>query len=129
LRINPPEIKMLSKTIRSMTILAAVLASCCASAQPGPAQAVATGCAAATSRIQPLAEHAGVQAEFARLSGTCLKELYLRCSRESSQGLLDFGEAALCSFGHEALLKGEFGGNFNALLAWWRVHRDDPLGK
>lgn len=120
---------MTSKTIQSMTILAAVLASSYASAQPGPAQAGATRCRAATSHIQPVAEHARVQAEFARLSGTCLKELYLRCSRESSQGLLDFRQAALCSSGHEALLKGEFGGDFNALLAWWRGHRDDPLGK
>lgn len=120
---------MLSKVIRSMTILAALLASWCASAQAGPAQAEATGCTAATSRIQPMSEHARVQAEFARLSGACLKELYLRCSRESSQGLLDFGAAALCSSGHEALLNSEFGGDFNALLAWWRVHRDDPLGK
>lgn len=120
---------MLSMVFRFMTILTAVMASWCASAQPGPAQAGATECAAATSRIQPVAEHARVQAEFARLSGTCLKELYLRCSREASQGLLDFGAAALCSSGHEALLKGEFGGDFNALLAWWRVHRDDPLGK
>lgn len=120
---------MLSKVFRFITIVAAVLASWCASAQPGPAQAGATGCTAATSRIQPLTEHSRVQTEFARLSAPCLKELYLRCSQKSSQGLLDFGDAALCSFGHEALLKKEFGGDFNALLAWWRVHRDDPLGK
>ena len=120
---------MPSKVIQSMTILALATASWCASAQPGSTQAGTIGCRVAASRIQPLAEHARVQAEFAQLSGACLKELYLRCSRESSQGLLDFGEAALCSSGHEALLKSEFGGDFNALLAWWRVHRDDPLGK
>lgn len=120
---------MLSKTVQSMMILVVALASWPTSAQPGSAQSGSVRCGIATSRIQPLAERARVQAEFAQLSGACLKELYLRCSRESSQDLLGFGEAALCSLGHEALLKSEFGGDFNALLAWWRVHRDDPVGR
>jgi hypothetical protein len=29
-----------------------------------------------------------------------------------------------CSLGHEALLRRVFGGDFNALLAWWRSQRE-----
>ena len=37
---------------------------------------------------------------------------------------MGFDEAALCSIGFEALKKRKFGGDFNAMLAWWRLHRD-----
>lgn len=79
------------------------------------------------SSIQINAERAHVQAEFAQLSNACLKELYLWCSQESSQRLFGFAEAAWCSFGHEALLKSGFGGDFHALMDWWRVHRNDSV--
>ena len=54
-----------------------------------------------------------------------LERLFLRCSRESSERFMGFGEAALCSIGFEALKKRKFGGDFNAMLAWWRLHRDE----
>lgn len=120
---------MLSKTVQATMVLAAILGTWPRSALPGSSQPLAGRCEIAISRIQPVSQRTRVEAEFAQLSGTCLKELYLRCSRESSQNLLGFREAVLCSFGHETLLKREFGGDFNALLAWWRVHRDDPVGR
>jgi hypothetical protein len=57
----------------------------------------------------------------------CLKTLFLRCSRDAGERLLDNGDAALCSIGHEGLLRHGFDGNFDALLTWWRAHRDDPI--
>jgi len=54
-----------------------------------------------------------------------LKALYLRCVRESNRRLLGFDEATLCSIVGDALKARSFGGDFNALLAWWRLHRDD----
>lgn len=120
---------MLLKTAYSMIILTVAFATGPISAQPVSAQSAANVCKVAASRIQAHSERTRVQAEFAQLSTACLKELYLRCSHGASQGLLGFGEATWCSFGHEALLKSEFGGDFNALLAWWQVHRDDPVGQ
>ena len=54
-----------------------------------------------------------------------LERLFLLCSRESSQRLMGFDEAALCSVGFEALKKRKFGGDFDAMVAWWRLHRDE----
>jgi len=69
----------------------------------------------------------GLHARFERMAERDLKLFYLRCSRDSSQRRLDFGEAAGCSAGSEVLKQRSFGGDFDALLAWWRIHRDDPI--
>lgn len=65
-----------------------------------------------------------LRVHFERLSEPDLERLFLRCSRESSQRLMGFDEAAVCSTGFEALKKRKFGGDFSAMLAWWRLHRD-----
>jgi hypothetical protein len=62
-----------------------------------------------------------------RVAEAELKTQYLRCARESSRRLLGFDEAAVCTIVGDALKARSFGGDFNALLAWWRLHRDDPL--
>lgn len=49
-----------------------------------------------------------------------LKAFYLRCSRTAMQGSIGSNDIALCSIGYEILLKRAFGGDFFALLAWWR---------
>jgi len=66
-------------------------------------------------------------AHFELVGEVNLKVVYLRCARESSQRLLGFDEAARCSVAGEFLRVRSFGGDFNALLAWWRQHRDDPI--
>lgn len=66
-------------------------------------------------------------AHFESVGEVNLKRLYLRCARESSQRLLGFDEAARCGVVGEVLKARSFGGDFNALLAWWRQHRDDRL--
>jgi hypothetical protein len=120
---------MLSKKVYSMMVLTVAFASSSLYAPSASTQSGADVCKEAMSHIQPQAERSRVQAEFAQLPNPCLEDLYLKCSRESSQRMLGFGEATWCSFGHEALLKGEFGGDFNALLTWWKTHRDDLVGR
>jgi len=66
-------------------------------------------------------------AHFELVEEINLKAVYLRCSRESSQRLLGFDEAARCSIAGEVLKVRGFGGDFGALLAWWLKHRDDRI--
>ena len=70
-------------------------------------------------------DHQRLFAHFEVVDASQLKAVYLRCARDSSQRLLDFDEAARCSIAGEVLKARLFGGDFNALLAWWRQHRDD----
>ena len=56
-----------------------------------------------------------------------LKSDYLRSDRASSQHRLPPEAAAHCSTIGEELLKREFDGGFDRLLAWWQVARQAPL--
>jgi hypothetical protein len=56
-----------------------------------------------------------------------LKALFLLCSRDAAERMLGFEEGARCVIVLEVLKKRSFGGDFGALLAWWRSHRDDPV--
>lgn len=67
-----------------------------------------------------------LRAHAERLPERDLERWFLRCSREASERLMGFDEAALCSIGFEALKQRKFGGDFEAMLAWWRLHRHDP---
>ena len=91
------------------------------------AQGQAISCELPASEVDPLSDRAGILAEYERLPQSCLRELFTACNRASRRTLLDFGAAATCSFGYEALLNRGFGGNFHALLAWWRGQRDQAL--
>ena len=75
----------------------------------------------------PLADRAGLLAEYERLPPTCLQDLVLACTAVTNRAMLDFGSAAVCSLGYEALLSRRFGGNFQALLAWWNSERAATL--
>jgi hypothetical protein len=91
----------------------------------GHAQAPAS-CELPASDRNPLADRAGILSEYQRLPHACLQQIVRACSDASSRMLMDFGSAAACSFGYEALLAQQFGGDFPALLAWWRSQsRDD----
>ncbi len=59
---------------------------------------------------------------------TRLKAAFLSCDQASTQRVLDLGEAMPCAMAWDALLKREFGGNLDAMLAWWRARRDDAVG-
>ena len=80
-------------------------------------------CELPASDLDPLADRAGILAQYELLPRACLQTIFQACTEESSRTLLDFGSAATCSFGYEALLKKGFGGSFGALLAWWRSQR------
>ena len=49
-----------------------------------------------------------------------LKSEYIRCERISSQRRLSMHGMAFCSAVSDQLLKREFGGDLDLLLAWWR---------
>lgn len=73
-----------------------------------------------------LSERERYIATFKHASDSELKAQYLGCDHDSRQRLLDFEEAARCSVTGDLLKARSFQGDFNALLAWWRDHRDDP---
>lgn len=90
--------------------------------------AVASETASATcdlpaTQAHPLADRAGMLAEYERLPRACLDAIFASCTQAADRGLVDPGSAAACSFGYEALLKKGFGGDFGRLMAWWRSER------
>jgi hypothetical protein len=112
---------MRASVLRGLLAAATVLAAC-----PAGADTPVAACTLPTSEEHPLADRAGLLAQYERMPQSCLREIYKACSDASSQALLDFESAAVCSFTHEALLKQGFGGNFGALIAWWRSQREQP---
>jgi hypothetical protein len=61
------------------------------------------------------------------LDGASLEELertYWRCDHDATAGLLDGGSAMLCSVVTETFKARRFGGDFRAMLAWWRANKD-----
>ena len=63
-------------------------------------------------------------ASVERLSEPALVAVFLRCDRESRVRMLGFEEGARCAMAWDALLQRVFAGDVDALIAWWRVHRD-----
>lgn len=104
--------------LRVLPFLIAVAAACMVLPQATRAGGM-PGCELPEG-MDPLGERAELLAEFERLPRQCLEGIFRECTAASSRGFLDLGGAAVCSFGYEALLRQGFGGNFHALLAWWR---------
>jgi hypothetical protein len=75
-------------------------------------------CAAHATAATPLQDASPTHASSA--SVVQLKRQYLICDDAATQRMLGSGEAAWCSVTSERLLREGFGGDFNALLAWWR---------
>lgn len=65
-------------------------------------------------------------AEFDGMSLSRLESLFLHCSKESSERVLDLGDAIHCAMAWDALLRRRFSGDVDRLLAWWRLRRDAP---
>lgn len=99
-------------------------AAALAAAAPAGAQPPSSPCELPGPEREPLAHRADLLAEYEQLPRSCLQAIFTTCASASSRTLLDFGSAAVCSFGYEALLKQHFHGNFRALLAWWRTLQD-----
>lgn len=105
-----------------------VAAAALATLLPVHAETARLECEIPAADQDPLADRAGILSQYELLPRQCLQRIVRACSDASSHTLLDFGSAAVCSFGYEALLRQHFGGNFRALLAWWRSDGDakDP---
>lgn len=108
---------------RALGCLAVAVAALVALPAPAEWQAQAQQCELPGAGSDPLADREGLLAQYERLPPSCLQELFRACTDASSRRLMDFGSAAACSFGYEALLKHGFGGDFHALMAWWRAER------
>jgi hypothetical protein len=84
--------------------------------------------ATAFSQTQPgptaLGDRDRLQTSFEQTAEADLKSMYLRCDRDSRQRLMGFDEALRCVVAGDVLKARSFGGDTNALLAWWRLHRD-----
>ena len=63
-----------------------------------------------------------------RLTERDLKALYLECASASTVRVLDRDDAAYCTLAAATLQRNHFRGDFDAMLTWWRAHRDGPLG-
>jgi hypothetical protein len=113
---------MRANVLRGLLAAATVLAAGPAGAGESP-----LACTLPAAAEHPLGDRAGQLAQYERLPQSCLREIFNACSRASSQTLLDFDSAAVCSFSYEALLKQGFGGNFGALLAWWRSQKSEAM--
>lgn len=113
--------------MHSSALRCLVIAAALAAAHPVRAEAPPAACELPASQVDPLADRAGILAQYERLPHSCLRAIFSACSTASSQALLDFGSAAVCSFGYEALLKQAFGGNFRALMAWWHTQRREAV--
>ena len=85
------------------------------------ADAAAETCEIPGDGVDPLTNRASLLAQYERLPHACLQQIFTACSTAANQSLLDFGSAAVCSLGYEAWLKQGFGGNFRALITWWRT--------
>jgi hypothetical protein len=108
---------------RSLGCLAIALAAMASLPAVAQTEAQAQPCRVPGPASDPLGDREALLAQFERLPQSCLQEIFRACSDVSNRSLLDFGSAATCSFGYEALLKHGFGGNFHALMAWWSNDR------
>jgi hypothetical protein len=53
-----------------------------------------------------------------------LERAFWRCDHAATTGVLHSGEAMACSVASEAFKARRFGGDFAALLVWWRANKD-----
>ncbi len=84
------------------------------------AQSLPPSCPASTPVDSPWHDRAASIVRHGGLPPSCLRALVRQCGREADREFLDGARAALCSVRYEALLAHGFGGDFQALVAWWR---------
>jgi len=78
----------------------------------------------APAAIHPLGLRSQLVAAVEALPEARLRDLFLSCSSEASQRLLPRADAVACAIAWDTLLRREYGGDIDSLLAWWREHRD-----
>ncbi|TFY98369.1 hypothetical protein [Ramlibacter humi] len=114
------------RLLRCMVAIGALAFGGEALAEPGALsppkpQAVPSGCHEPEHAGNPLLHRDERIRQYENLGEPCLKRLLVECNAAASRQLLDEGQAFACSIGYEALLKRGFGGDFQAMLAWWRT--------
>jgi hypothetical protein len=75
----------------------------------------------------PAKEPTTASTALKRLDTTALASLereFWRCDHAATQALLDSGTAEVCGAVTEALKARRFGGDFTAMVRWWRAHKD-----
>lgn len=111
-----------AKALRRALVAAAISGS--AMAQPFAVGSDTTlECEIPGEGVDPLADRAGLLAQYERVPHACLQAVFAACNSASSKALLDFGSAATCSLAYEALLSQRFNGSFRELMAWWRTQQ------
>jgi len=114
--------------MNARTARRAVVCSALVAAWPAHAQDQSLDCRAAPPHVYPLLDREAALSSFEEMPQGCLKVLFAGCAEAAGKRLLDLGSASICSIGYEALLKQGFGGDFQALMGWWRGQRGPGAG-
>lgn len=113
--------------VRRRSIAVHVLCSALA-ASAFNARAEPAACPPRPTVAGPLSGRATSMAWAEKLPGPCLEALFWHCSDAAGAGILEPADATICSAGYEVLLKTRFGGDFNAFMQWWQMHRNAERG-
>lgn len=92
-------------------------------AWPAVALSQTADCRTPALPAEPFAARSASISWFEQMPESCLKAMFMDCAAATREHVLDFGSATFCSVGYEALLKRGFGGDFQALMGWWRSQR------
>jgi hypothetical protein len=115
---------VLNHGARTALIYGVVALSATAAPWAAIADSASADCDLPPMPAHPLMDRDGGLSQYIKLPEHCLKTMYMYCSAASEKVILDQGPMMACSLGHEALLRRVFGGDFNAMLAWWRSQRE-----
>ena len=113
--LNPPKRIAKFDSLKLCAQLLPGVAIACSTAAFG--QTVQTTMSVFTERVQWIAA-------FERMPRASRQAFFLRCDAASREHLLALDDAVRCAMAWDALLKQDFNGDVNGLLAWWREHRD-----
>lgn len=106
--------------MHSTVLRCLLVATVVALAAPARAEIQSAGCDSADQQPISLTDRGAALAQFERMPQSCLRAIVRQCTAAAGDAMLDVATANACSFGYEALLKKGFGGDFQAMLAWWR---------
>ncbi|HVJ60086.1 MAG TPA: hypothetical protein VM528_05945 [Burkholderiaceae bacterium] len=106
-------------TTTRVCTLALILAFSAAAAVAEPSAPVSSP-AADGGRTPVVPDRLQVRQAVLGMAEPDLRSLFLACDRASRQSLLSLDEATVCVAASDVLVARSFGGDYGALLAWWR---------
>ena len=92
-----------------------IVLGCCCALWSG------AGARAQEADISVLAGREQILAAYDRMPRAQIERVFMRCDASSRDTMLGFEEGVVCAMAWDALLKREFDGDVEALLAWWRA--------